>query len=249
MSRPYTGWDGDAKGRRAGTEKFVQIVCFLAGNKLWNNGTWGVRNARGKQSPSIHGTGRAADLSWRIVKERGRGGSYVDARKMIDFLVEWADVLGIEYVADYNPAPGGEAWRCDRDAWKKYEAGKIHGAPGGDWFHIELSPAHADDPGFYDQQFKAIFAGTAKKPSTQAASTKQTTIAPVSKPTSSYPGASIKVRSKDSESVKRIQQALGIVVDGKFGAQTKSAVEAAQVKAGLGVTGVVDEATWKAIVG
>lgn len=247
MTRPYTGWDGDARGRRAGTEKFVQIVCFLSGNKLWNNGTWMVRSARGKTLPSVHGTGRAIDLSWRVQRDRNRGGTYAEARKMIDFLVEWADVLGIEYIADYNPGPGGSAWRCDRGTWKQYDAGKIQGAPGGDWFHIEIAPANADNPGFFDAAFKSILNGTARRPIAP-------TPTPAPKPDApkvqfKYPGAPIKMRSRNSDAIKLIQAGLGIEADGKFGPQTKAAVEKAQASKRLPVTGVVDEATWKAIVG
>lgn len=161
MSRPYTGWDADAKGRRAGTEKLIQIITFLSGNALWNNGSWNVRPMRGKDKPSVHGTGRAADISWRKMENKGSG-RYEDAVKAMDLLVAHADLLTIEFVADYFPKPWGRAWKCDRNAWKVYDQQAFHGTPGGDWFHFEISNAHADDPAYFDEAFKQIFSGAAK---------------------------------------------------------------------------------------
>ena len=57
MTGVYTGWDGDAKGKRAGTEKLVQLLVQRYGFR--NLGTWGVRPMRGSSRPSVHGTGRA----------------------------------------------------------------------------------------------------------------------------------------------------------------------------------------------
>lgn len=78
MPRPYTGFDRVAGGRRAGTERFVQLMCrhFPA---IWNNGTWVVRTMRGKTSMSVHATGRAVDFSWRGRPYKGSG-QYDDAR-------------------------------------------------------------------------------------------------------------------------------------------------------------------------
>ncbi len=44
MGRKYTGYDATASGKRAGTERFVQLLCAHFGNGIWNNGTWVVRN-------------------------------------------------------------------------------------------------------------------------------------------------------------------------------------------------------------
>lgn len=254
MGRPYTGWDGDAKGKRPGTEKFVQLVCFISANKLWNNGTWAVRamnNANAPTRPSVHGTGRAADLSWRPQKERGRGGSYVDAQKMLDFLVQYAEVLRIEEIHDYFPAPHGRGWRCDRASWKVYDKPTIGSAPGGDWIHVEISPEHADDPGYYDQVFKGIFAGEVKP--TVASTPAPAPVKPVDSANATsmfkYPGTPIKVRSKQTDAVKLVQAALKTTVDGKFGNETKKAVETFQQANKLPVTGEVDDKTWAKLLG
>lgn len=155
--RKYTGWDADAKGRRAGTERFIDIIEFLSGNKLWNNGSWGVRQKRGKSTPSVHGTGRAVDLSWR--KMNGKGSDYKEAQFWMDFLIKNADELLIEVVFDYYPTPWGRGWRCDRNAWQVYSKKAFDGAPNGDWIHVEIAPARADDADFYDKAFKKILGG------------------------------------------------------------------------------------------
>jgi len=42
--------------------------------------------------------------------------------------------------------PHGRGWRCDRSSWTIYNTKTITGAPMGDWFHAEISPAMADNP-------------------------------------------------------------------------------------------------------
>jgi hypothetical protein len=145
--RKYTGWDGDAKGKLAGTEKFKDWVVFLNGRKIRNLGTWKVRAMRGKSVPSVHGTGRALDLGYT---------NREDGLSLIDFLVRNADAFGIEYVADYFPPEGGRGWRCDRGDWKEYKKGTIAGAPFGKWVHVELSPEVAKDAKYIDAVFQCL---------------------------------------------------------------------------------------------
>lgn len=253
MGRPYTGWDGDAKGKRAGTEKFVQLVCFLSGNKLWNNGTWTVRpmnNANAKARPSVHGTGRAADLSWRLDTKRRRGGTYADCQKALDFLVENAELFRIEEIHDYHYGKFGRGWRCDRAAWKVYDKNTI-GSPGGDWIHVEISPEFADDPKYYDDAVKRLFSGEVKKetpkPSAPQKAQPKKEVAP--KLVFEFPGTPIKLRSRNTDAVKLIQAALGVTVDGKFGPQTKKAVESFQSSNGLKNDGIVGPSTWSKLFG
>lgn len=255
MGRPYTGWDGDAKGKRAGTEKFVQLVCFLSGNKLWNNGTWLVRNARGKDKPSVHGTGRAADLSWRLQKDRNRGGSYADAQQMMDFLVQHADLFRIELITDYYTGYG-RTWKSDRGTWKVYDKPTVSGAPGGDWIHVEISNEFCDDPAYYDNAVKRLFSNTATPSApAPAPAPKPVVEAPKPKPATAepkikfpYPGKPIKWRSKGDD-VKLVQAFLKIAVTGTADKITTEAVKDYQSAHGLKADGVVGPATWQAMFG
>lgn len=138
--RPYTGIkDGPAK---AATPHIKALVRNLSQKypALWDNGTWGIRNKRDKNTLSVHATGRAADVSWRHMGD-GRGipkGGRAQAVEAMDFLFKYRDELGIEMIIDYFPKPFGRAYRCDRDSWMTYEKSTVSGAPGGDWFHVEV---------------------------------------------------------------------------------------------------------------
>lgn len=148
--KKYTGYDGDAKGRRAGTSKLIQWILFLNAGKFRNLGSWGVRDMRGKPGhPSVHSTGRAFDIGFK---------NYEDACALIDFLVRNWEALGIEMVADYYPRPFGRTWRVDRQGWKVYDKKTIAGAPGGKWLHVEVSPEVADDAAYFDEVFKCLLA-------------------------------------------------------------------------------------------
>lgn len=156
--RPYTGWNGNVKKPLPSMNRFIDYVTFLTGGGLWNNGSHGVRPVRGGQSPSVHGTGRAVDFSWRRTK-LGRGrhgfGDWWQAASFYEFLLQNADVLEIEHMVDYTPRPHGRAYRCDKGAgWYNYSKPTVKGAPGGDWVHVEISPRAAADPLFYDVAFR-----------------------------------------------------------------------------------------------
>lgn len=245
MGRPYTGWNGDAKGRRAGTEKFVQLACAYFNNGLWNNGTWNVRPARGSGKPSVHGTGRAADLSWRKNGDRGFG-TYERAQPAYDFFVAYADALTVEEVHDYFLKPHGRGWRCDRAAWKVYDKPTI-GTPGGDWIHVEISEAHADDPAYFDNVFQQIKAGTIK-PNTAVAAPAPTP-APAPALAFKFPGKALKSGST-GDPVRLVQAVLKIAETGTFDKATEDAVKAFQTKAGLKpVDGIVGKQTWATMFG
>ena len=262
--RPYTGFDGNATGRRAGTEKLIQLLAYISGNALWNNGSWGVRAKRGKADPSIHGTGRAFDISWRKMPNGKGSGNYADAVKVMDLLVEHADLLGIEAVFDYYPAPHGRGWKCDRDAWQVYDKKAFAGAPGGDWIHVEVSPAVADDPGHFQKAFESIFSGEAKPaPAPAPAPAEAPVVAPAESKPSSGPAFSRTVkRGSRGDLVRAVQQALAdrgyknssgakpIVVDGRFGANTEQRVKDFQRDLPCPpVDGVVGPKTWAALFG
>lgn len=132
---------------------FIAEIEQRSGGALWNNGDYVVRNMRGKESLSVHATGRAVDLSYRYMKGTGKGaptrgieqGGRQAAIQMSRLLIKNADLLGLELILDYFPTPHGRGWRCDRREWIRYEVPTVSGAPGGDWLHIEISPMLADD--------------------------------------------------------------------------------------------------------
>lgn len=156
--RPYTGFNGNVRAALPSMRRFIDHCVFLSGGGLWDNGSFGARTVRGGLKPSVHGTGRAVDLSWRRMPS-GRGkngfGNWFEASSFAQFLLDNADVLQIEHIVDYHARPFGRAYRCDKGSeWYNYSKPTVSGAPGGDWLHVEISPAAAADPTFYDLAFK-----------------------------------------------------------------------------------------------
>jgi hypothetical protein len=147
--RKYTGWDGDAKGKLAGTEKFKDWVMFLYGGKIKNLGTWKVRNMKNANlknpQPSVHGTGRAWDAGYKVRE---------DGLSLADFCVRNAEALGIEAIHDYAFGQYGRGWRCNRNEWIVYSKPTLGGR--GNWLHIELSPEVAKDAGYIDAVFQCL---------------------------------------------------------------------------------------------
>lgn len=237
MKRPYTGYDKTASGKRAGFEMLVKLLSTHFG--LWNNGTWGVRDMRGKPGkPSVHATGRAGDLSWRGAPHRGTG-NYQDAVRMMDFLIEHADALGVEAVFDYYPQPWGRGWKCDRGAWQVYSSKAFSGAPGGDWVHVEISNEFADNP----QHYVDFFAKTLGDTGVKVASQPEADPAPTPAPAGKEPWLQVGSRG---DQVKKVQEVVGAQpVDGVFGPKTEAAVRAWQAANDLHVDGVVGPKTWE----
>lgn len=234
MGRKYTGFDGNASGKRAGLEKFVELTIKHFNNGVWKNGTWSVRNMKNPNlatpKPSVHGTGRAADLSWRKSKTKGFG-DYATACQVADFWVANAERFLIEEIHDYYPAPFGRGWRCDRAVWTTYKKPSIGSAPGGDWFHVEIAPDHADDAAFYEQAFASL-----------------ATPVPVVKLSNTYPGKPLKVGSKGNH-VAMVQVVVGAKPDGDFGPKTFNLVKFWQASNKLKSDGVVGPVTWKKMFG
>jgi hypothetical protein len=163
--RPYTGnKDGVAASEHPqNTALWKELTkAFPA---LWFNGGYGVRSMRGKESLSVHATGRACDISWRNMGDGKRGkpkGGRKQAMAAMNYLVKNADALGIEMVIDYFPSPYGRAYNCSRDAWQKYTKATVHGAPNGDWFHYEVDGKKSAP------QIKEFFAQNPPPPVTEA---------------------------------------------------------------------------------
>ena len=157
-ARPYIGnSDGPAAGPRAGMNEFIKQVIHHSGGALWNNGSYARRDMKGKPgSLSVHATGRAWDASYRG-SARHPQSSRKSALPFVNKLAANANELGIEMIIDYFPTPYGRAWRCDRQAWKKYSKPTVSGAPGGDWAHIEITPQAADSVIFVKAAFLKVF--------------------------------------------------------------------------------------------
>jgi hypothetical protein len=137
--------------------EFIKQIIHHSDGALWNNGAYGRRDMRGKPgSLSVHATGRAVDMSYRGSAQRPKA-NRKNALPFVQKLIANANELGIEIVMDYFPAPYGRAWRCDRQAWRKYTKPTIGGAPGGDWFHIEITPQAADSVIFVKAAFLKVF--------------------------------------------------------------------------------------------
>lgn len=239
MGRKYTGFDGNAAGKRAGLEKFVELTIKHFNKGVWNVGTWSVRNMKNPNlpspRPSVHGTGRAADLSWRKTGTKGFG-DYTTACRVADFWVANAELFLIEEIHDYFPAPHGRGWRCDRSVWTTYKKPSIGSAPGGDWFHVEIAPTYADDPAYYEQAFASLSDIPTPAP------------APVNGLTFAYPGTVVKLGSK-GDAVKLVQAIVGAQPDGDFGPKTHNLVKFWQVANKLKSDGEVGPVTWKKMFG
>jgi len=157
-ARDYIGnADGPSPRNRAGMEEWIRQAIYHSKGAVWNNGSYGQRDMKGKPgSLSVHATGRAVDLSYRK-SEKHPNANRKDAIAFINKVLEHANDLGVQAVLDYFPEPFGRAWRCDRQSWTKYTKPTIHGAPGGDWLHLEISPQAADSVIFVKAAFLAVF--------------------------------------------------------------------------------------------
>ena len=157
-SRPYTGnSDGAAAGPIPGMDEWIRQAIKYGGGAFWNNGSYGVRPKKGSESLSVHATGRAVDLSYRM-SEKHPTANRKGTIAFIDIVLANANELGVECVLDYFPQKFGRGWRCDRQRWSAYSKPEIHGAPGGLWVHVEVSPAFVKQPAsLIKQAFKRVF--------------------------------------------------------------------------------------------
>ena len=135
--------DGPAKGPRPGMDEWIRQAIKYANGSL-----------------SVHATGRAVDLSYRDMPDhRGKPNGRQLSKVFIEACVANANELGLQMVIDYWPQPHGRAFRCDRMAWQVYQKPTVSGAPGGDWWHVEITPKMADDPNLVKAAFLKVFEG------------------------------------------------------------------------------------------
>lgn len=134
-----------------GMDAWLTRAVFHSDKSLWNNGSWILRDVRGKPGVvSNHSKGLAVDLSYRWQSEKKRGRQ--DGRKVslafINKCLEHADTLGIELVIDYAMR---RSWRCDRANWKAFKC------EDGDWWHVEVNSAIAHSPELAQQAWNRVF--------------------------------------------------------------------------------------------
>jgi hypothetical protein len=164
-ARDYIGnADGASPGPRAGMNEFIKQVIHHSDGAFVNLGSWGQRDVKGKPGTmSVHATGRAWDAGF-TTSEKNPKANRKDALAFIDKVVANANDLGIQMIIDYFPKDFGRAWRCDRQAWLKYSKPTVSGAPGGRWFHIEISPQAADSVIWVKAAFLKVFGEIPPKP-------------------------------------------------------------------------------------
>ena len=160
----------------AGTIEWVKQAELTSGGAVWNNGHYAMRNIRGSDTGgkrgiiSNHARGVAMDLSYRRIEARKLGvpNARIKALTWLNTVLDNWELLGVQCVLDYFPEPHGRGWRVDRvdalppkahnvQAWVKYMKPTITGAPGGDWFHIEITLGMANNPDRVRAAFHAAF--------------------------------------------------------------------------------------------
>jgi len=161
-----------ATGKLAGTERWVELAHKYSGGALWNNGTFVNRDIRGKPGQvSNHARGLAMDLSYRFMPNSKKG--VTDGRRLslqfINKCLANYELLGVQLVIDYHTAPLGRSWRCDRaidgpnglpnhrEAWRTPTVKTFLGAPGGDWWHVEIAKELANDAAAVTAAFTQVF--------------------------------------------------------------------------------------------
>jgi hypothetical protein len=135
----------------AGMDLWLSRCVRHSNNSLFNNGSWVLRDVRGKPGiVSNHAKGVAVDLSYRWQSEKKKGlqnGRKVSLAYMIK-LLEHADTLGIQLVIDYAL---NRSWKCSRGSWI---AGTFES---GDWYHIEVDPVMCNSPELAKQAWDKVF--------------------------------------------------------------------------------------------
>jgi hypothetical protein len=179
-------------GPLPGTVEWVKQANLTSGGALWNNGHYAMRNIRGTGSDSTrgqisnHARGVAMDLSYRRIEARKLGvpNARIKALTWLNTVLDNYELLGVQCVLDYYPNDYGRGWRVDRvdgqpqkahnnQAWVRYARPTISGAPGGDWFHIEIKLGMANNAERVKAAFEQVFAvsNTAVQPLATVADT------------------------------------------------------------------------------
>lgn len=249
MTRPYTGWDGDADRELDGMRAFRTALVEATGGGLFSLGSWGVRPKKGKTSPSVHGTSRAVDLGWTNDGGRWRGwGDHAPVQAFLDWITSpaVADALLLEAAFDYWPQPYGAGWLCSRAEWRHYTSRAFAGSPGGRWVHLEIAPQHVADGDYYVRTIAELLDGGAIPGCEHAPAAPELELDAIPE----LPQPTLRLGSRGA-AVAWLQARLGCTVDGDYGPRTAQAVRAWQADHADQVgpaDGVVGPRTWGALI-
>jgi hypothetical protein len=145
-------------GPLPGTDEFIRQVVKRSNGALWNNGSYINRPKKGHPgSISNHARGLAIDFSYRQSDGKGLANGRALGLKFLDSMIANADTLGLELVIDYFDRPFGRSWRCDRAKWRQATVKTFVGAPGGDWFHVEIALDKAASVNAVSLAFKGVY--------------------------------------------------------------------------------------------
>jgi hypothetical protein len=227
VAKEFTDWQ---KKRTSDLAKFPRSAPALTSLRDYlvptfggaDNGIYGVRKIRGSsRSRSSHSFGAAMDYSYR-------GLSREVADRVIEFLINNSEELGVQAIHDYMAC---RIWRANRSGdknggWQKQRKNNEGmGQTWGDWLHIEVSERKWSDG---RSVLEKLGSDTRR----------------------------VLRRGDSGDDVLWVQHTLrnkanqNITTDGKFGTQTEMAVRNVQafLSGGKGpITGVVDSEFWKII--
>ena len=137
-----------------GMDEWIRQAVKFSEGCLWNNGSWVVRDVRGKPGIiSNHARGLAVDLSyrWQVKQVRGKPDGEKLAQVFLNKVLQHAEILGVQLCIDYNR---NRSWKIDRGTWKAGNFSK------GDWLHLETDIELIKDPHAvklaWDKVFNAI---------------------------------------------------------------------------------------------
>lgn len=197
----------------------IYVIQRWAGMNL---GCYQQRPVRGGTSWSSHAFGAAWDWGYGGLGRHNGPGRAVVEHEVIPWLVENAEMLGLQRIHDYL---GKRYWQVGK-GWVNRSAGS-----GSDWLHLEVSPLtwHWDSP---------IADRLAGKP---VASSKEIGFR--------YPGQPVGRGSENRGAVSLVQGVVGAHIDGNFGPATEAAVRRWQKANRLTVDGVVGPRTWAKMFG
>jgi peptidoglycan hydrolase-like protein with peptidoglycan-binding domain len=188
-----------------------------------NLGIYNCRTVRGGRTTSLHGEGRAVDFGVPV------GAAW--AQKLADEIRKHSKELGVQCVI-YNRKIWSGSY--PNAGWRKYSGVNPHR----DHLHVELSWASARrGRKAAAELWKKVLGGAIAAGGSGGGSswTEVKGKNPLTK------------QGHKGEPVKRIQKAVGVKVDGYFGADTTAAVRQFQLQEKIGVDGIVGKATWAKI--